>query len=128
MGGNWTPPEDREPAQPPEPPSVDSWLDSEFAVHDASGDRRVKTIDYLAELIGVNGGLRVHQQGIITYGGGPWGRAGLSGEEADLLRFFDGVLTGIRMMDPAKGQAIVDRLMAITEAKIAEAKAAEATT
>lgn len=129
MGGNWTPPEDREPAQPPEPPTVDDWLDSEFIgpAQQGGDPRRIKTIDLIAELIGVNGGLDIHQWGMIGYTPNhPWGRSGLTQEEALLLRFFDGVLTGVRLTNRAKAQEIVDRLMAITEAKMAEAKQAQA--
>ena len=121
MGGNWIPPENIQQGAS-EPPDLDAWLESECNGPEAGGGRRtVKTIDLIAELIGVNGGLDVHGWGMISYGGGPWGRMGLDQEEALLLRFFDGVLTGVRLTDPAKGQEIVNRLMEITKAEMRKA-------
>lgn len=68
------------------------WLDSTVTVNGVS----YTVLDRLAELIAVNGGLKVHGWGCHG-GGGPYGRTGLSQEEALELIEYDGILYGFSL-------------------------------
>lgn len=84
------------------------WLQSPGISH---GDEPPCTIlEELAELVGINGGMQFKGFGTHMQGG-PYGRIGVTMEEAFRLVFLSGVLEGLTRAEDGVHQAEVARLI-----------------
>lgn len=74
--------------------------------------KEVTQLEELAQLVGMNGGMSWKGYGVMSMGG-PYGRLGLSFEEAMRLLYLSGVLAGFtKAEDNANTRAVMDALKA----------------
>lgn len=96
------------------------WLQSPgMTLEEGKAERTI--LEELAQLVGVNGGMAWKGFGAMTHGG-PYGRLGVSLEEAVRLVYLSGVLDGLTKADGGQyikevTQAIKDQIRKDAEAR-----------
>jgi len=106
-------------------PALRKFLDDEISVYEkyaVPAERRCTRIERLAELIFVNGGLDVGSWGSISFGG-PYGRHGLTSDEANEMMTLGGILRGIDLCDKEVGGEIHREVKAVWAKKKADFEA-----
>lgn len=85
--------------------------------------KEITILEELAMLIGMNGGMQFKGWGVMTQGG-PYGRLGVSMEEAHKLLYLSGVLDGFTKAEGAVHTTEVTQMIKDQIKKDAEARSA----